>query len=62
MGEVKVTADFLNNYAGDNVRRLAKVRRPSASYFENPRNITCHLNLYILCRRLFLFLVVWCPW
>ena len=25
MGEVKVTADFLNNFAGDNVRRLAKV-------------------------------------
>jgi 1-pyrroline-5-carboxylate dehydrogenase len=25
-GEVKVTADFLNNFAGDNVRRLAKVR------------------------------------
>ena len=24
MGEVKVTADFLNNFAGDNVRRLAK--------------------------------------
>ena len=24
-GEVKVTADFLNNFAGDNVRRLAKV-------------------------------------
>lgn len=24
LGEVKVTADFLNNFAGDNVRRLAK--------------------------------------
>lgn len=24
MGEVKVTADFLNNFGGDNVRRLAK--------------------------------------
>jgi hypothetical protein len=24
MGEVKVTAAFLNNFAGDNVRRLAR--------------------------------------
>lgn len=36
MGEVKVTADFLNNFSGDNVRRLAKVSKIFSCYLEGP--------------------------